>query len=75
MLLYSGMKTFNIKVVREAGTGPLGDYLEAASEEFQVEAKNEQEAYKQSMLLCSLKFRGQLRRTFINGVEHFDARF
>lgn len=67
---------FEVLVIREAGADPLtGTYLEEARETLKITASDRQEALKKSLFLSKLSFRGQMRRTFIDGQEHFDERY
>jgi hypothetical protein len=66
------MKKYHIRVERVAG-GPL-EYLPAASEEFYLEAQDEQSAFKKSMLVQTLKFRGQERVVYVDGKLYRDPR-
>ncbi len=70
-----GSKPFEVTVVREAGVSPAsGEFVGRAEETLRIMAATEQDAYKESLLLSRIKFYGQRRRTFINGLEHFDER-
>lgn len=68
-------KPFEVTVVREAGVSPAsGEFVGRAEETLKIMAATEQDAYKESLLRSRIKFCGQQRRTFINGLEHFDER-
>ncbi len=70
------IKTYSVKVVREPGNEPITSiFYEYAEQEFEVEATSFQSAFQLSQLLCNIKFRGQVRRTFIDGREYFDERY
>ncbi|GAB3688526.1 hypothetical protein GCM10027592_03570 [Spirosoma flavus] len=70
------IKTYKVRVVREPGENPLtGEFSAFDEQSFDVEATNVQTAYSLSQLVCTLHFRGQLRRTFINGEEYFDKHY
>lgn len=70
------MEAYSIVVVREAGTdGAGGPFLPRAEEQLVIEAVSQQEAYQKSQFMSKLKFMGQHRRTYINGVEHLDKRY
>lgn len=67
------VKAYNVKVVREPGANPLTGQLIGYDEQtFEVDATSVQAAYSLSHLVCTLRFSGQLRRTFIDGEEYFD---
>jgi len=67
---------YAVRVVREAAPDPItGKFYEYAEQTFDVEADSPQGAYKVANWVCTLHFSGQLRRTFINGAEHFDERY
>lgn len=69
-------KTYRIKVVREPGNDPItGTFYERAEQEFDVEAPTPLAAFIRSQIKDTIIFRGQLRRTFINGEEYFDERY
>ena len=69
-------KTYYIKVVRESGENPLtGQYMNYGEQSFEVDAISIKAAYSLSHLICTLPFKGQLRRTFIDGEEYFDERY
>lgn len=69
-------QTYIVRVVREAGPNPIsGKFYEYAEQTFNVKANSPQDAYKLANRICTLHFCGQLRRTFINGMEHFDERY
>lgn len=64
---------FEVTVIREAGLDPMtGTYLGQARETLKIYATNRQEVYKKSLFLTKIPFRGQLRRTLIDGQEHLD---
>ncbi len=67
------MEKYHIKVVRVAGG--LLEWLPFATEEFTVEARDKQEAFIKSQLLSTLKFRGQERRTYVNGELYLDLHY
>ncbi|GAB3550957.1 hypothetical protein [Spirosoma fluminis] len=70
------VKTYTIKVIRVAGHEPnTGKYFEYAEQEFAVDAASQRSAYELSHLVCEIPFRGQIRRTFINGEEYFDEKY
>ncbi|MFD2574632.1 hypothetical protein ACFSUS_28630 [Spirosoma soli] len=70
------VKTYSVKVVREPGENPLtGQPMEYDEQSFEVDATSVKAAYFLSHLVCTLRFSGQLRRTFINGQEYFDERY
>ncbi|GAB2546668.1 hypothetical protein [Spirosoma aerophilum] len=70
------LKTYLIKVVREAGKEPLsGAFYEYTEQEFEVDASSMKSAYQLSYLVCDIPFRGQIRRTLINGEEYFNEEF
>ncbi len=70
------LQTFEVKVIREAGTdGAGGPFLSRAEETILITAASRQEAYQKSRFASKLKFMGQHRRTFIDGIEHFDERY
>lgn len=67
------VKTYLIKVVREPGNEPInGVFYDHVEQEFEVNATSLLSAYKVSHLICDIPFRGQMRRTFIDGEEYFD---
>jgi hypothetical protein len=66
---------YKIKVVREPGSDPVyGTLLEYAEEVFDVEANSTQEAHLLSYRICTLPFFGQIRRTYINEIEHLNEK-
>jgi hypothetical protein len=70
------LQIYTVQVVREASPDPLtGKLYEYAEQTFDVEADRPQGAYKLANRICTLHFCGQLRRTFIDGAEHFDERY
>lgn len=70
------IKTYSVKVIREAGENPLtGQYISYDEQAFNLEATSIRSAYSLSRSVCTLQFTGQLRRTFVNGEEYFDERF
>ncbi|GAA4448735.1 hypothetical protein GCM10023189_07030 [Nibrella saemangeumensis] len=70
------IKTYKIIIVREAGPDPVtGEVLGYAEEHITVDATSRQAAYELAQMLDTLKFRGQVRRTIIDGEEHFDERY
>ncbi len=70
------IKTYTVKVLREAGNDPItGEFVEYGEQSFNVDATNSKAAFSLSYFVCTLRFLGQLRRTFINGKEYFDERF
>ena len=67
--------SFRVKVVREPGNDPItGFFYDLEEQEFEIEALNKLEAYNKSLQTDTISFRGQLRRTFIDGEEYFDPR-
>lgn len=67
---------YQVKVVREKGPNPVtGQMVEYAEEELDVEADTPQAAHLTADQICTLPFFGQIRRTFINGIEHFNEGF
>jgi hypothetical protein len=70
------MDTYLIKVVREASNDPItGIFLKGEEETLTISATSEHEAYKQSLKKSNILFKGQMRKTFINGNEYFNPRF
>lgn len=70
------IQTYKVKLVREGGNEPIsGLFYSYAEQEFEVDATSRSNAYKLSHLLCEIQFRGQTRRTFINGEEYFNERY
>ena len=70
------MHTFNVMVIREAGPDPMtSEFLSGDQEDLSIEAVNVEEAFRRSQVMSTLKFRGQIRRTFIDGEEYFDSRY
>lgn len=68
-------EVFKVRVVREEGPSPVtGEVYPYEEEELKIEATSPQMAFEISMMISKIKFRGQLRRTFINGEEYFDER-
>lgn len=68
-------KTYFVKVIREPGPEPItGNFYGRAEEDLEIEAPTITAAYRKSQILSTLCFRGQLRRTYINGTEYFDER-
>lgn len=66
------IKTYDVRVIREAGEDALtGLSLERGEESFQVDATSARAAFQMSYLVSSLRFTGQLRRTFVDGREYF----
>jgi hypothetical protein len=59
------MATYYVKVVRETGTSPFGMHLDYAEETLTIEADNRDKAAALSRLKSSIKFMGQMRRTYI----------
>ncbi len=69
-------KAYNVKIVREPGKDPLtGIYYEKEEQSFIIEAPNLLAAYLKSQKADTIVFRGQLRRTYIDGKEYFDERY
>lgn len=63
------IKTYQVKIVREPGDEPItGQFYEYAEEELEDDATSKLNAFKISQLVCSIPFRGQIRRTFIDGL-------
>lgn len=72
----SALEKYFVKVIRELGTDPVtGEFVDRAEQNFEITAISTQEAYRKSHFLTSIQFKGQLRRTFINGSEYFNNRF
>ncbi|GAB3710155.1 hypothetical protein GCM10027592_46890 [Spirosoma flavus] len=70
------INTYQVKVVREPGYDPSASvFYDYAEQEFEVEATSILAAYLKSEKESTLPFRGQLRKTFINGKEYFDERY
>lgn len=70
------IKTYSVKVVREPSKDPLtGQIVEYDEQTFEIDAASAKAAYSLSQFVCTLRFSGQLRRTFINGQEYFDERY
>jgi hypothetical protein len=70
------MNTYNVKIIREAGGNPFtGQVVGYAEQSFEIDAIDIKAAYSLSYLVCTLKFSGQIRRTFINGEEYFNERY
>jgi hypothetical protein len=70
------LKTYRVTIVRESGLEPLsGEYLQRLEETFDVQASTKEEVFRKSQFITSLKFRGQLRRTFIDGKEYFSEAY
>jgi hypothetical protein len=70
------IKTYSVKVVREPGENPLtGEFVEYDEQSFDLDATSVRAAYSLSHLVCTLRFSGQLRRTFVDGHEYFDERY
>lgn len=70
------VKTYCVKVVREAGIEPIsGQFYGYSEQEINIEATSPKNAYQVSHLVCDIPFRGQVRRTFIDGAEYLDERF
>ena len=70
------IKTYSVKVIREPGDNPLtGQFVGYDEQSFEVDANSIRAAYSLSHLVCTIKFSGQIRRTYINGEEYFDERF
>lgn len=68
--------TYNVRVVREASADPIaGQVYDYAEQSFIIGAESPQLAHRLANRLCTLTFRGQIRRTFINGEEHFDESY
>jgi hypothetical protein len=69
------MKTYTITVIRVAGKCPsTGQFMDEASETLSIDADNEDQAFRLSQVKSKLSFRGQDRRTLVNGVEYFDPK-
>lgn len=67
----NSMKTYNVLVIREEGLEPMsGVLLSKATEQLQIEAVSTNDAYKQSLTRSTITFRGQTRRTIIDGTEY-----
>ncbi len=70
------VKTYLVKVVREPGNEPIsGMFYDCDEQEFEVDTTSLLSAYQLSHLVCDIPFRGQMRRTFIDGEEYFDKRY
>lgn len=70
------VKTYRVKIVREAGSGPVsGQFYNYAEQEMDIDATTPKNAYQVSLLACEIPFRGQIRRTFIDGEEYFNEEF
>jgi hypothetical protein len=70
------VRTYHVKVVREAGPNPItGECWPYEEQEMNIDAISRQAAFVISELMHTLTFRGQLRRTFIDGEEYFDERY
>lgn len=68
--------TYKVKIIREPSNDPItGLFYEYAEQEFEIKAPNLFAAYVKSQRIDTIVFRGQLRRTFINGAEYFDERY
>ncbi|GAA4416294.1 hypothetical protein GCM10023187_47600 [Nibrella viscosa] len=69
------IKTYSVVVIREPGPDPLtGEVIGYADEQLTIDATSRQAAYELAQVFATLTFRGQQRRTFIDGKEHFDER-
>lgn len=69
------IKTYSVKVIREAGTDPLsGQFYSYAEQEMNIDAISLRSAYQISLLSCSIQFSGQIRRTFIDKEEYFSEK-
>ncbi len=70
------IKTYKVKVIRESGENPItGQLVPYDEQSFDVDAINVHSAYSISIMICTLQFTGQLRRTFINEEEYFNIRY
>lgn len=70
------IKVFLVKVVREPGHDPVtGIFYNYAEQDLIIEATNKKSALIISQLISTLTFKGQLRRTFIDGEEYFSEQF
>jgi hypothetical protein len=76
LVLLLTMENFLIKIVREPGPSGVGsEWMPYGEEYITVKAENEDKAFRLSHMHSKLPFRGQLRRTFINGIEYSDPRY
>lgn len=66
-------KIFKVKIIRESGQDHLtGEFYPFIEESFIVSEENIRAAYIKSQKQYTMKVRGQLFRTFINGEEYFN---
>lgn len=70
------MTNYYIKIIRESGKDPLTNenYCEE-SQELEIIADNVEEAIKESYKYCTIVFRGQIRRTLVNGEDFYNEKF
>ena len=73
--LPDGMRVYAVRVVGEAGPDPLGTPLPGFEEEFLTIGSSRQDAFERSLFGREVKAAGQLVRTYLDGVEHFDERY
>lgn len=70
------VKSYKVLVVRESGKDPItGVYYEETEELLDIDATSPQSALSVSYILCTIPFRGQARRTYIDGKEYFSDKF
>ncbi|GAB3900015.1 hypothetical protein [Spirosoma agri] len=70
------VSTYKVTVIREAGPDAIGGgWHEYAEEHLRIHALTEQEAHQMADFICCLSFRGQIRRTIVGQVEHFNERY
>ncbi len=70
------MNTYVVKVLREPGVDPLtGQFTPQCEELLTIGAESQDAAYRQSFRRSTLKFSGQVRKIFIDGVEYVNPRF
>jgi hypothetical protein len=75
LILEADMPLFQVTVIREAGPDAIGnDALDYAEDHLRIQALTEQEAHLMADFICCLPFNGQVRRTYIQHIEHFDER-
>lgn len=75
-LFDQGVEGCHVVVIREAGINPFtGEWSDQAEGILTIHVRSEQEAWHITNFISALPFSGQLRRTIINGIEHFDARY
>lgn len=66
------VKSYKVLVIREGGDDPItGEYYEETEEFLEIDATSPQSALSISYALCTIPFRGQVRRTYIDGQECF----